>query len=68
MLPQGHELYLTLINGQVQTPDQLGQIVVKNHTGRNSHPHRRCLQRAKGGQTCLHDGDGQRKACGTAQY
>src|SRR5882724_3117716 len=29
LLPQGHELYLTLINGQVQTPDQLGQIVVK---------------------------------------
>jgi len=29
LLPQGHELYLTLINGQVQTPDQLGNIVVK---------------------------------------
>jgi CzcA family heavy metal efflux pump len=29
LLPQGHELYLTLINGQVQTPDQLGQIVIK---------------------------------------
>src|SRR5882762_6656610 len=29
LLPQGHELYLTLVNGQVQTPDQLGQIVVK---------------------------------------
>ncbi len=29
LLPQGHELYLTLINGQVQTPDALGQIVVK---------------------------------------
>ena len=30
LLPQGHELFLTLINGQVQTPDQLGQIVIKN--------------------------------------
>ena len=29
LMPQGHELYLTLVNGQVQTPDQLGQIVVK---------------------------------------
>ena len=29
LLPQGHELYLTLINGQVRTPDALGQIVVK---------------------------------------
>ena len=26
---EDHELYLTLINGQVQTPDALGQIVVK---------------------------------------
>ena len=30
LLPQGHELYLTLVNGQVQTPDQLGQIVIKS--------------------------------------
>lgn len=29
LLPQGHELYLTLVNGQVQTPDQIGQIVIK---------------------------------------
>ena len=29
LLPQGHELYLTLINAQVQTPEQLGQIVIK---------------------------------------
>jgi len=29
LLPQGHELYLTLINGQVRTPDELGQIVIK---------------------------------------
>jgi CzcA family heavy metal efflux pump len=29
LMPQGHELYLTLVNGQVHTPDQLGQIVVK---------------------------------------
>ena len=29
LLPQGHELYLTLINGQVQTPDGLGQVVIK---------------------------------------
>jgi CzcA family heavy metal efflux pump len=29
LLPQGRELYLTLVNGQVSTPDQLGQIVVK---------------------------------------
>ncbi len=29
LLPQGHELYLTLINGQVRTPDQIGDIVIK---------------------------------------
>jgi CzcA family heavy metal efflux pump len=29
LLPQGHELYLTLINGQVRTPDELGRIVIK---------------------------------------
>ncbi|HEY1799895.1 MAG TPA: efflux RND transporter permease subunit [Terriglobales bacterium] len=29
LLPQGHELYLTLVNGQAQTPDQIGQIVIK---------------------------------------
>lgn len=29
LLPQNHELYLTLISGQVETPDQLGQIVIK---------------------------------------
>jgi CzcA family heavy metal efflux pump len=29
LLPQGHELYLALVNGQVRTPDQLGQIVIK---------------------------------------
>jgi CzcA family heavy metal efflux pump len=29
LMPQGHELYLALVNGQVQTPDQLGQIVIK---------------------------------------
>ena len=29
LLPQGHQLYLTLVNGQVHTPDELGQIVIK---------------------------------------
>ena len=29
LLPQGRELYLTLVNGQVRTPEELGQIVVK---------------------------------------
>lgn len=29
LLPREHELYLTLVNGQVQTPDQIGQIVIK---------------------------------------
>src|SRR5258705_9844369 len=29
LLPQRHELYLTLVNGQVRNPDELGQIVVK---------------------------------------
>jgi CzcA family heavy metal efflux pump len=29
LLPQGRELYLTLVNGQVSNLDQLGQIVVK---------------------------------------
>src|ERR1700730_4798420 len=29
LLPQGHELYLTLVNGQVRSPNELGQIVVK---------------------------------------
>ena len=28
LLPREHELYLTLVNGQVQTPDQIGQIVI----------------------------------------
>jgi len=29
LLPQGHELYLTLINGQAQTPNEIGNIVIK---------------------------------------
>jgi CzcA family heavy metal efflux pump len=29
LLPREHELYLTLVNGQVQTPDEIGQIVIK---------------------------------------
>jgi CzcA family heavy metal efflux pump len=29
LLPQGRKLFLTLVNGQVSTPDQLGQIIVK---------------------------------------
>lgn len=29
LLPQGHELYLALVNGQVSTPEQISQIVVK---------------------------------------
>jgi CzcA family heavy metal efflux pump len=29
LLEQNHQLYLTLVNGQVRDPDQLGQIVVK---------------------------------------
>ncbi len=29
LLPQSHELYLTLVNGQVRTPDQIGDIVIK---------------------------------------
>jgi CzcA family heavy metal efflux pump len=29
LLPEGHELYLTLIDGQVKDPSQLGQIVIK---------------------------------------
>jgi CzcA family heavy metal efflux pump len=29
LLAQDHQLYLTLINGQVQTPEALGQVVVK---------------------------------------
>jgi CzcA family heavy metal efflux pump len=30
LLPQGHELYLALVNGQVRTPEQIGQIVIKS--------------------------------------
>ena len=30
LLPQGHELYLALVNGQVRTPEQISQIVVKS--------------------------------------
>jgi CzcA family heavy metal efflux pump len=30
LMPQGRQLYLTLVNGQVRTPDQLGQIIIKN--------------------------------------
>jgi CzcA family heavy metal efflux pump len=30
LLPQGHELYLALINGQVRDPAQIGQIVIKD--------------------------------------
>jgi len=30
LLPQGHELYLTLVSGQVHTLDQLSQVVVKS--------------------------------------
>jgi multidrug efflux pump subunit AcrB len=30
LLPQGHELYLALVNGQVRTPQQISQIVVKS--------------------------------------
>ena len=30
LLPQNHQLYLTLVTGQVRDPDQLGQIVIKN--------------------------------------
>ncbi len=30
LLPQNHELYLTLIDGQVKDPSQLGQIVIKS--------------------------------------
>jgi multidrug efflux pump subunit AcrB len=29
LLPKGHELYLTLVNGQVRSPEELGQIVIK---------------------------------------
>ena len=29
LLEQNHQLYLTLVNGQVRNPDQLGQIVIK---------------------------------------
>src|SRR5258708_36266631 len=30
LLAQDHQLYLALVNGQVKTPDQIGQIVVKS--------------------------------------
>jgi CzcA family heavy metal efflux pump len=30
LLPQDHQLYLTLVDGQVKDPAQLGQIVIKN--------------------------------------
>ncbi len=30
LLEQNHQLYLTLVNGQVTDPNQLGQIVIKN--------------------------------------
>ncbi len=30
LLQQNHQLYLGLVNGQVKTPDQLGQIVIKS--------------------------------------
>ncbi|MBV9608849.1 MAG: efflux RND transporter permease subunit, partial [Acidobacteria bacterium] len=30
LLPKDHQLYLTLINGQVRTPDEIGQIVIKS--------------------------------------
>src|SRR5437588_164766 len=30
LLPQGHEVYLALVNGQVRSPDQIGQIVIKS--------------------------------------
>src|SRR5262245_47151324 len=30
LLPQGHELYLALVSGQVRTPEQIGQIVIKS--------------------------------------
>ncbi len=30
LLEQNHQLYLTLINGQVTNPDQLGQVVIKS--------------------------------------
>ena len=29
LLPQSHELYLTLVSGQVRTPQQIGEIVIK---------------------------------------
>jgi len=29
LLPQGHQLYLTLVNGQVRTPEQISDIVIK---------------------------------------
>src|SRR5581483_6839942 len=31
LLGQDHQLYLALVNGQVKTPDQIGQIVVKTN-------------------------------------
>src|SRR5438067_5211258 len=30
LLPQDHELFLTLVTGQLLTPDQIGQIVIKS--------------------------------------
>ncbi len=33
LLAQDHQLYLALVNGQVKTPDQIGQIVVKTTQG-----------------------------------
>ncbi|MBV8207480.1 MAG: efflux RND transporter permease subunit, partial [Acidobacteria bacterium] len=29
LLPEGHELFLALVNGQARTPEQIGQIVIK---------------------------------------
>ena len=63
LLPQGHELLLlTLINGQVQTPDALGQIVVKTTPAGIPIRIGDIGTVAKVGQGLLHVGHRKRKA------
>ena len=47
LLPENHQLYLTLVDGQVKDPAQLGQIVIKTTPAGIPVTRRRCGRRSR---------------------
>ena len=63
-----HQLVLSLVSGQVRTPEEISNIVVKTTPAGRAGPHRRRRHRRALGEARLHHRHGQREARGAAEH